>query len=43
MDYYQVYTSNISTNPPAYRLGEKVALWYDPKDPQQVVLAGRSR
>lgn len=39
----QVYTSGVSSSPPAYQLGEQVTLWYAPGHPDNVVLSGISR
>jgi len=36
------YTSNISNNPPAYQVGQKVDIYYDPANPENVVIAGQS-
>lgn len=37
------YTSNVFSSPPAYDLGERIALWYDPADPDVVVMDGLDR
>lgn len=37
------YTSNIFSSPPGYELGERVALWYDPANPDKVVMSGFDR
>ena len=37
------YVSEVSSSPPAYDVGETVALWYDPKDPGRVQLDGLDR
>ncbi len=39
----QTYASQVYSSPPAYNIGEKVTLWYDPKNPREVVLSGLSR
>ena len=39
----RTYTSGLYSSPPAYAIGEAVTLWYDPKNPNEVVLSGLSR
>ncbi len=39
----RTYMSDVYSSPPAYDVGEAVTLWYDPKDPHEVVLSGLSR
>lgn len=39
----RIYTSSLYSSPPAYDMGEVVTLWYDPKDPNEVMLSGLSR
>lgn len=39
----QRYMSSTYSNPPAYDVGERVTLWYDPQNPREVVLDGFSR
>ena len=34
------YTSNISSSPSQYQVGDKVDVYYDPTDPSQVVIGG---
>lgn len=35
-----VYQSNVYTSPPEYEVGDPVTLWYDPNNPQRVMLGG---
>lgn len=35
-----VFKSGISSSPPAYDVGERVTLWYNPADPDDVLLSG---
>lgn len=37
------YISSIFSSPPAYDIGEHVELWYDPNDPDKVVMSGLDR
>lgn len=37
---HQVYYSSMYSSPPAYAVGERVKLWYDPEHPQKVVMSG---
>lgn len=39
----QTYVSEVSASPPAYAVGETVALWYDPKQPGRIQLDGLDR
>ncbi len=39
-DSTHTYRSNIFSSPPAYEVGDKVTLWYNPKMPDEVVLSG---
>lgn len=34
------YTGKVFSSPPAYRPGETVTLWYDPADPEKIVISG---
>ena len=36
------YTSNISSNPSPYSIGQKVDIYYDPANPHSVVIAGQT-
>lgn len=38
-----VYTSNLFSSPPSYKVDEVVELWYNPADPDDVSLSGRDR
>jgi len=35
------YVPNFSSNPPAYRVGEEVVVFYDPQNPYHAMLGGR--
>lgn len=37
------YTSGMYSSPPAYKVGETVELWYNPADPDDVLLSGMDR
>jgi len=37
------YTSSLFSSPPANELGERIELWYDPADPDKVVMSGMDR
>lgn len=36
----RLHTGNVYTSPPAYSIGERVKLWYDPTDPSKVSISG---
>lgn len=36
----QSATSDVYTSPPRFDVGEQINLWYDPKNPQRILIAG---